>query len=1144
MMNGRDTVEAQVRRELFGPSEQAERPGKPLDLSVPVRFKTWSDATGPWHDSDSGEEILSSVQPTNRYGVGLLFPAGKPRDIGDDGVGSPYADSSATSTSEPMTSPSLELEFSSDASEIGGDDLDLAGANQYLPSSLAMTCSLADDSEGQLTWIVRGAVYRSFPVEVDGSKRTWWVRRPFEMSGTTNSQTLVGRLGFRESLTPSASKGELPNIRLSYFSRESLHQSVADHVLTTFVLENLEDNEGQQFTVFQVEMKMFSETEAVFTAFPERPLVDSTDEEMTELALLFRNTRTFARGHGCAANWSEPVGDRVRGVWVDVLPTYEASSPTPDITIKKEDGSREKLSIDLKLLAISDPLGDAQLQSLVDNYALWIAEREAEIGGLDVEHREAADRNVQLCKEAHTRMEKGLQFVREDPVAGLSFRLANEAMLMQQARSRMQVRDVKLNSKLGYEFSPPYPKSPSISDSTASWRAFQIGFFLSVIPDLADARSIDRENVDLIFFPTGGGKTEAYLGAAAFEILYRRLTNPENVGTAVIMRYTLRLLSAQQFLRAAALITVLEDMRSRRKDLGKERISIGIWVGTGATPNTWDAARTDLRQMEKSPKATNRFLLLRCPWCGARFGHIRSEKGKSHLVGYEKIGSRVVFICPDPKCKFGGRNDLPIHVVDEGIYEARPTFLLGTVDKFAMLAWRAKARSLFGLNSNGDRVVSPPGLIIQDELHLISGPLGSMVGIYEPVIEELCTDRRLESPIRPKIMAATATIRNFRQQVWALYARESVSLFPPNGLEQGHSFFSEPARNEDGQLLPGRRYLGVHAPTLGSIQSAQVRTMSAALLGGMSIQSDDKDAYWTNLCFFNSLRELGNTVSLVQSDIPDYLAGWGNREGLPSKDVRRPRHNMELTSRRSEEIGRALEELEVSLNVAPNRTVDICLASSIIEVGVDIDRLSLMTIVGQPKTTAQYIQVSGRVGRRWWEIPGLVLTIYGPSKPRDRSHYERFREYHERLYAGVEPTSLTPFAEPVVKRALHGSVVSYLRQVHAGLSSPFPFPEQAFNEGVNIVRRRASQIDKEGPGFVDKYRDELIRSGKALERVHWDGNIIGGYPRDGLMRFAGSASFADSVPMWEVPSSMRNVDAECQLKITTHYAEFDGGVTK
>ncbi|MEI2638740.1 MAG: helicase-related protein [Microthrixaceae bacterium] len=152
---------------------------------------------------------------------------------------------------------------------------------------------------------------------------------------------------------------------------------------------------------------------------------------------------------------------------------------------------------------------------------------------------------------------------------------------------------------------------------------------------------------------------------------------------------------------------------------------------------------------------------------------------------------------------------------------------------------------------------------------------------------------------------------------------------------------------------------------------------------------------------------------------------------------------MELTSRRrNDEIPKAIEQLEAEYG--EQGCVDICLASNIIEVGIDIDRLGLMTVVGQPKTTAQYIQVSGRVGRRSDISPGLVLTIYGAAKPRDRSHYERFRTYHERLYAQVEPTSVTPFAMPVLRRALHAAVVAHVRQVAPDLR-PHPFPQAEYD---------------------------------------------------------------------------------------------------
>jgi ATP-dependent helicase YprA (DUF1998 family) len=478
-------------------------------------------------------------------------------------------------------------------------------------------------------------------------------------------------------------------------------------------------------------------------------------------------------------------------------------------------------------------------------------------------------------------------------------------------------------------------------------------------------------------------------------------------------------------------------------------------------------------------------------------------------------------------------------VVDEDIYASRPTFTMGTVDKFAMLAWKSSAHSLFGLEADGKRTVSPPELIIQDELHLISGPLGSMVGLYEPVVDSLCTDRRGGQKKVPKIIASTATIRRYEKQVLDLYGRSRVALFPPHGLEESRAFFAEPAVNEDGSLAQGRRYLGVMAPSLGSIQSAQVRVAAAALQGRAEIPAGQEDGYWTNLNFFNSLRELGNTVSLLQSDIPDYIKGKAFRDGIDSHDVRYPTNRMELTSRRrSDDIPRAIEELEVTSQSAD--CIDVCLASNIIEVGVDIDRLSLMTIVGQPKTTAQYIQVSGRVGRRWHERPGLVVTIYGASKPRDRSHYEHFRDYHERLYAEVEPTSLTPFAWPVLRRGLHGAAVALLRQSNA-TSSVFPFPDVEFDAAISVIRQRAAVVDPKELDVLDAEAARRRAEGVNWNRTVWDGNVLGGDPLQGLMRYPGSAAVTGTkAPIWDVPSSMRNVDAECRLRITTGYDLVDG----
>jgi hypothetical protein len=668
-----------------------------------------------------------------------------------------------------------------------------------------------------------------------------------------------------------------------------------------------------------------------------------------------------------------------------------------------------------------------------------------------------------------------------------------------------------------------------------NWRPFQIAFLLATLPEIVDRRHPVRPLVDLIFFPTGGGKTEAYLGAAAISLLARRLRDPDDAGTDTIMRYTLRLLTAQQFLRAASLACVLEDIRSRNEsELGATPFGIGVWLGGEATPNTWINAVENLKALQRNPSERNRFLLLRCPWCGTEMGP-KPRRGKGQdTAGYQIVGQRVVLRCPDSQCQYGGRNRLPIHVVDEGVYEERPSIVIGTVDKFAMLAWQPRAGRLFGLGDNGDREVSPPGLIIQDELHLISGPLGSMVGLYEAVVDDLCTDRRAADPIQPKIIAATATIRRFEDQVRGLFGRDQVRLFPPHGLEEGHSFFAEPARRPDGSLAPARRYLGVMSPSLGSLQTVQVRVAAATLQAGPEIPEEDRDGYWTNLNFLNSLRELGNTVSLLQSDVPDYLTGLRRRDEI---DPRWPRTIMELTSRRrSDEIPRAIEELQV--RYGEPSCVDICLASNIIEVGIDIDRLGLMTIVGQPKTTAQYIQVSGRVGRRPDISPGLVITIYGAAKPRDRSHYERFRTYHERLYAQVEPTSVTPFARPVLRRALHAAAVARIRRADP-LMEPYPFPEPEYDEAIALLRERAMVVDRGEVHLLDQLAARRAQEWSAWERTQWSANVIGtGDPQQGLMRFAGTLPAPSPTALiWDVPTSMRNVDAECQLEITTAYIQ-------
>ena len=445
------------------------------------------------------------------------------------------------------------------------------------------------------------------------------------------------------------------------------------------------------------------------------------------------------------------------------------------------------------------------------------------------------------------------------------------------------------------------------------------------------------------------------------------------------MRYTLRLLTAQQFQRSASLICACEMLRrDMTGELGSVPITIGLWVGGTLTPNKRSDAVAALGKLSKGETRENPFIVLQCPWCGAQMGPVKT-RNRFRILGYEKQRrlSTVKFRCYDSACDFN--QELPLLVIDEEIYESPPTLLIGTVDKFALLPWFPDARAFFGISDTG--YISPPNLIIQDELHLISGPLGSMVGHYETVIDQLCSQVDEDRRIRPKIVASTATISRAKEQVKSLYARD-VFPFPPQCLRAGDSFFAE----ED-ESLPGRLYTGVHASALPSHVTAQVRVIAALLQATLSAQvssENERDLYWTLIGYFNSLRELGHAATLIRADIREYLnAMWSRKDikKIGTFDERRfINHALELTSRvSSTDIPESLQKLELEYpSQDDNRPVDICLATNMISVGIDVPRLGLMAVVGQPKTTSEYIQATSRVGRRH---PGLVVPIYNTGKP-------------------------------------------------------------------------------------------------------------------------------------------------------------------
>jgi hypothetical protein len=1141
-----DVIDA-LKAELLGPAPA----GKPLDRTS---FDNWEAARGPWVDAESREEVLDR-DPLLRYGVGVLYPAESTTQPTHETY-TVVAGLVASEIDDKVFEGIQEAAQRTAGGSAEDDDFELAGANDRRPSAIGLSFLLAGGSNTALRVVFTGGRYRRQNVRVAGDVRRWWVRSPVTAVWELSADEIAtpGRVLRKPQPDVDASRG-IDGLSLQLTVNIRAHQ---DGRLITVALVNRTGPGTQPLdavSLFQTEMTV--EPQGGWLApYPEAAEVETHPDDAS-FSLLYREARTFAVGHGCAADWAEPAEGKAAWVKADPLPWYEAPSITPDI---RQNGS--PLTVSMEQLAGADPGGPERLQQVVAAYAQWIDGLEEKAVGLEERFRPTAAQHIEGCRKALARMREGLELVRDARSdVGRAFRMANRAMLRQQLRSGVDLRKTRsVDGRLQVEGAQP-DEGAARRNGKGNWRAFQIAFLLAAIPSSAEPDHDDRKVVDLIYFPTGGGKTEAYLGLSAFTMLLRRLRDPDDTSVTVLMRYTLRLLTTQQFLRAAALICALEELRADEPDLG-EAFSIGIWVGGDTTPNKRADAKTALGRLHRGEQE-NPFLLLRCPWCAAQMGPVPSQEEdtapgqrrrktgrrtgaavRTPVAGYTEYRGTVRFICPDGECRFSTEESpLPVYVVDDDLYEHRPTLVIGTVDKFALIAWRPKARALFGFGSDGlrpdgSRAYSPPSLIIQDELHLISGPLGSLTGLYEGVIEELCTDRRGGTRVLPKIIASTATIRRHEEQIKALYGREQVQLFPPHGIDASDSFFAVYDRDpETGVLKPGRRYIGVHAPALGSMQTAQVRTFAALLQAAKDLPESLRDPWWTLLAFFNSLRELGNSLSLMQSDIPDYLRTINNRSTMDRTGMRYLNWVEEMTSRlRQDQIPEAIQKLERQLT-DDQRGVDACLASSLIEVGIDIPRLSLMAVVGQPKSTSQYIQVTGRVGRR---IPGLVVTLYGAGKPRDRSHFERFRSYHERLYAQVEPTSSTPFAPPALDRALRAVAVAYIRQTGPEALGPRPFPTESWSAAKELLLDRVRFCDPEEADRTADILDRMRKEWEAWQPGHW-GDFGPTVSSDQLLRPLGQYVDEQAQSLtWAIPSSMRGVDAECQIEVTSQYAIQEG----
>jgi hypothetical protein len=1066
------------------------------------------------------EEVLDGV-PDVVYLVGRIAPRkltgkGHPADAdtGEPGTDVGDADEAKEDQGVPVSG--------ADEDGADGDEDNVEDEPQrrglMIPASMGLRCQVPDDLE-EFTVMASWGVYEPITEESEEKRVRRYKRRPVEITKTisiaeldaarTTDFTLEEDVLLRIDRHDDPERGgRLIELALCN-DRETPRKIPVDAWLYQTKLLVTADQPDAFLPVCDPLLEAFEEE----------------DEELKRLNLQYRNRLEFAVGRTCSVDWKAAEGSRrASAVWTTWLPVCE----TPQVTADEIDAM-----LDMSALAKAAPAAlRTGLSPIVKRYAAWLDGEEDLAGQLPEHLRKEGQEAVAEARKVQQQLADGLEHLLTNDEALRCFRFMNEVMASQRVQSQVARRRAENPAEsIDEARDAVLAKGPEAH----SWFTFQLAFILMQLPLLSDPaaakRAGDLATAQLLFFPTGGGKTEAYLGLAAYAFAIRRrrglLSTPDGpldgrAGVTVLMRYTLRLLTAQQFQRATALICAAELIRrTDETSWGEEPFRIGLWVGTDVSPKRFEEAQ---KQLERAAAAGGGYRLTvlqiqRCPWCGSAI--------TSRDVTVNITERRVYVYCGDElaECPFaqGGEAEegLPVLTVDEEIYRLAPAFLIATVDKFARLAREGEAASLFGyvarkcdrhgyvhpdyqpcdikdgskhpakngLPAAAVHPVSrlrPPDLIIQDELHLITGALGTTTGLFEVAIDTLTSWRTSEGKrAQPLLVASTATARNASDQVRALYGR-SVSIFPPQVLDAGRTFFSReiPVSEE----YPGRRYIGI-STTGVRLTTAEIRVSEVLMAAGQHLLDtlgEVADPYMTLVGYFNSIRELAGMSRYMSDDVQTTLRNgrlWSplpRRFGTDYGDL----NVAELTSRiSSADITVTLDEMAVPFRTEfdstagrrergallaakkpiPKRDLspyDVVLATSMLQVGVDVTRLGLMMVVGQPKNTAEYIQASSRVGRDPGR-PGLVVTLGNWARPRDLAHFEQFRHYHETFYSQVEALSVTPFSVTSLDRGLDGVLVSAARVLQATVPGGLS-PERA-------AGRVADQHD-----FVSALIDRLV----------------------------------------------------------------------
>ncbi|MDP2302446.1 MAG: helicase-related protein [Ignavibacteria bacterium] len=898
-----------------------------------------------------------------------------------------------------------------------------------------------------------------------------------------------------------------------------------------------------QSCLFQVELSINSDKLLPFAKKAENEFL--SDEDKT-LNFLYEDIKSYGIGHGAACEWE--MTENPTWITTSFFPNFNIKNQSTEFDFK--DAEVEEI-LEIKNLSTFSQLSKELIISGLNRfnglYSKWIDEKTEE--NKNRSNSKIGNRNLLQCINVFNRIQSGIKILEENDNAFTAFQFANSAMYLQMFHSARYFGNefnkgfelFEWNERFQQKGIPKYLDYGTLSfpsDRVPKWRPFQLGFILLSLQSIVEPTSEDRNLVDLIWFPTGGGKTEAYLTVTSFLIFYRRLVyKNKGYGVNAIIRYTLRLLTAQQFERASKVILACEKIRRENKAiLGYEEITIGFWVGASTIPNSINKAKDSLNRilarLNNGDRANNIFQVNCCQWCNTKT-ITKSDKDDQRYkisIRADYLSQGIKVYCHNPQCDFAEqKNGFPIVLVDEDIYNKPPTLLFGTVDKFAMLAWRSEGRKLF--NQHNDYI--PPELIIQDELHLISGPLGSIAGLYENVIQSLCE----KNGIAPKIIASTATTKNAENQVKRLYGKQ-ISIFPPFALDTKDNFFS---RMEEHSL---RRYIGI-MPTGKNFTMTQLKILAAMLYARLDVWQnadkkikEDADNFWTVVSYFNSLKDVGKMANKIGSELRDSTLKQLHNRLLNSNYVnyRRLRYAQELTSRKpSERIKATLDELNISFDndIEHSKALDLVLATNMISVGLDVQRLGVMLVNGMPRNIAEYIQSTSRVARK---NKGVIFTLFNPDNSRDLSYFEHFVSFHQKFYKEIEPLSLTPFTENTLDRMLLTTIVTYFRHKLGNCSN-----DDVKKLNKEIIQKKLTDLMEKHKGITDNEKNDFMIKVEHLLN-YWESKIRSATAANYNLKFNSNKkeeSFLktrDQINSNEFATmqSVRNVEPSTKIKINQY----------